>query len=77
MALYIIDKNGEQIGQWHLDSKHVVLKGDVAADDIHHVIADGHELVYIIHNFKNIPNGRKIGIFTWYGDIAKTIVANL
>ena len=61
--------------QWHVGQPLLITEGEI--DSIKFIQADGHELdhiKYMVGNSGMIPEGRVVKI---YGDMAKTIVANL
>jgi len=43
--------------------------------DVIDIQADGDELGYILHNFKNIPSGMN-SVQIWRGDLARFIIDN-
>jgi len=72
--------------EWCIGESRNELKGNIR--DIDRLYADGDELAHILNNVKGIPYPasdhnhlddpvtRGYG-FTWYGDIARTIILNL
>lgn len=84
MALTVFRKDDSIIGIWakNIQSSYdfvVDIKEEV--DNISMILVNGEEYHHIIETIKGIPTANKInlgaGSFRWYGDIAKTIVANL
>lgn len=82
MALYIVLTKDEiqPVIQWHVGSE--LPKVDI--NQIDYIQADGDELFHIIQLFKfrstdtfTIPIPFDKRVVKWYGDIAKTIIANL
>lgn len=74
--LVIFNHNADEI-EWHVSEKSNRFTPKVL-NAISYIQADGHELEHIKSMFENpdniFPKGRVVKI---YGDLAKTIVANL
>lgn len=61
---------------WYVGKSPINVHMELAAPQLV-VIADGHELEYILTNFNNIPHHKTAQVQQWFGDIARIIVANL
>jgi len=84
MALYIVNKDGTE-KQFYVPFKSNM---NLLADDVVKIQADGDELEEIRYKFTttdskkyktgySIPMSLYGRVMIWYGDIAKTIIANL
>lgn len=73
--MLVIKLEDHQLG-WYVGQNCPVISSRI--NDVESIQADGHELEHIKdlfgYNNPNIPKGRVVNIF---GDLAKTIVANL
>ena len=80
MALYVRFADGNEI-VWHYGR---TPKGEtqslreLARDNaVSSVQADGHELLYIIRCWKNIPVNESREVNVWFNEVARFIAANL
>jgi len=46
-------------------------------DIVYSLYASGDELIYILNKISGIPEPNESYEFTWYGDIARTIILNI
>lgn len=74
MALNIVFNNNS-IKEWHVNNLKPLQNGEI--EHIKYIQASGHELELIRNTFNGTIPDIKGYIMKWYGDIAKTIIANL
>ncbi len=70
-------KSGEDVAWYVNDTTAYHLKEPEFIANVVSVFADGHELEHIENSFANVPFRRVKRVVSWYGDMAKFIVANL
>lgn len=85
--LYITYLNGRGIlqdHQWHLDRNiesglpiPTKIPITIMREAVTHIQADGHELDWILSNFKNVPTHCTAKVQTWTGSIARFIFQHL
>lgn len=78
MALYIVFDDGKET-TWHIGQAGFNAK---TICGVEYIQADGHELQHITDMFciggnYSIPMPKKGRVIQWFGDIAKTILANI
>lgn len=80
MALDIVFHDGHEL-TWHIGQK-LPIFSTKQIDAISHIQADGDELQHIMNLFSidgvfTIPMPKVGRVIRWFGDIAKTIIANI
>lgn len=73
MLVYILEDGGEKV--WHVGGDPPARRHNDAKCKF--LQADGNELQFVLHNFKNIPNANHRRVVAWTGDIADFIFKNI